>query len=91
VKWSDKAVHDRARLRHVLWFSGRNPTMDRPLVTTKRIREHRSIDGIPVEFVPTSFYTWQLGRTIVRRSPAGDPFRQPDLPFDPPENEDSSS
>ena len=73
VKWSDRPANDAKQLRHLLAFAQehrlitRTPGQDAVLVTTKTIHQLKTIDDVPVAFVPTSLYAFVLGKNLLQR------------------------
>jgi len=73
VKWSDRPANDAKQLRHLLAFAQehrlitRTSGQDAVLVTTKTIHQLKTIDDVPVAFVPTSLYVFVLGKNLLQR------------------------
>ncbi len=65
VKWSDRHVEDHREIRNLLAFCKRNKTAT-VAVTTKTISARQTIDGVNVDFVPTSLYCYIVGYNLVK-------------------------
>jgi len=65
VKWSDRFVDAPGELRELLAFCRENG-LERVTVTTKTIREERTVSGVMVNFVPASIYCYTVGRNLAR-------------------------
>ncbi len=69
VKWSDRPAKDPRLLRHVVAFAkehglplvaGAHPAR----VTTRTAHAFKTMDGLDIEFVPTSLYAYVLGKNL---------------------------
>jgi uncharacterized protein len=73
VKWSDRPASDSKQLRHVIAFAKEHDLPNNPLdhdaamVTTKTIHTSKTVDGILIEFVPTSLYAYVLGKNLPQK------------------------
>lgn len=65
VKWSDLPCSDSRMLKGIIEFSKKNALSD-VIVTTKTIKQEGVIDGIRVNFQPSSSYTYTLGVNILK-------------------------
>ena len=68
VKWSDRPPKDAKEIKALLEFARVNPLARRPLVTTRTISDIKTMDGIEVEFTPTSLHCYTVGRNTLERS-----------------------
>ncbi len=72
VKWTDRPASDAKQLRHLVAFAKEHRLPVNPLddsacmVTTKTISAVKTVDGVTIEFVPTSLYAYDLGRNLLR-------------------------
>lgn len=66
VKWSDRVFHRPEELKGLLAFLKRNAVARAPLVTTRTCSGKKQVQGIEVEFVPTSVHCFTLGRNVLR-------------------------
>ena len=64
TKWSDRIVDHPEELRALTSFCATNQ-LETALVTTKTRREQKVINGIQVNFVPTSEYCYTVGRNAL--------------------------
>lgn len=72
VKWSDRAFDTPRELKALLEFSKRHKLQRRPLVTTYSRFGLRELNGIEVEFTPTSLYCYSVAKnTLERIEPEG--------------------
>lgn len=67
IKWSDRAWHDAGELRGLRAFCRENPPGRTPLVTTLTAEGKRNIDGMDVEFTPSSLHCYTVARNSVPR------------------------
>ncbi len=66
VKWSDRPISDHSLLKNIVHFCKQNPQLVGPaLVTTKTKTDHIIIEDIPIDFRPSSEYTYILGKNIL--------------------------
>ena len=68
VKWSDRPFTDAGVIGALLEFARRNSLARRPLVTTRTTGGIKTIDGVEVEFTPTSLHCYTVGRNTLDRS-----------------------
>lgn len=64
VKWSDRPFEDKSLLKSVISFAHRND-LDGVVVTTRTKSGNSIINGIEIEFRPSSVLTYTLGRNIL--------------------------
>lgn len=64
VKWSDRFYENPGELKSLLEFAKTNKLKD-VTVTTRTITGHRKVDGIDIEFIPSSVYCYTLGHNIL--------------------------
>ena len=62
--WSDQFVQDSATLRSSLRFCRSNNLKDM-IVTSKKEKASKVIDGVNFEFVPASEYCYTVGYNLV--------------------------
>ncbi|WP_089727798.1 ATP-binding protein [Candidatus Thiosymbion oneisti] len=67
VKWSDRFFERPADLKGVLAFAAANRLSHPPLITTRTRQGSKRIDGIELQFVPTSLHCYSIGRNVLRR------------------------
>lgn len=67
VKWSDRYFERPSELKGVLEFATRNPLSRPPLITTRTQRGSKTVDGIELQFVPTSVHCYTIGRNVLSR------------------------
>jgi hypothetical protein len=67
VKWSDRFYERPTELKGLLAFAQRNPLSRPPVVTTRTRSGIKQVDGIEVEFVPTSLHCYAIGRNVLER------------------------
>lgn len=68
VKWSDRVFRQWDELRHVIRFAEQNkPSSGLALVTTRTISATKTIKGIDVWFIPSSFACYVYGVTASTR------------------------
>ena len=73
VKWTDRPASDSKQLRHVIAFAKEHHLPGNPLddsacmVTTKTHHARKTVDGITIEFVPTSLYAYVLGKNLLQK------------------------
>ncbi len=66
VKWSDRHLAQRDEWNRIGKFvTDHSKTLRSGLVTSRTLFETRSIHGVEVRIVPTSVYSWMVGRNIV--------------------------
>ena len=68
VKWSDRAATDPKEIRALIEFARTNTLARRPLVTTRTVSAIQTIEGVEVEFTPTSLHCYTVGRNTLDRS-----------------------
>lgn len=66
VKWSDRAAGDPRVLRNLLTFCKAN-NLRQASVTTRTTATLQVIDGVELEFLPTSLYCYRLGYNLVAK------------------------
>ena len=67
VKWSDRACHDVREIRGLLGFAKKHTLERPPLVTTLSQSGKKTIDGIPVEFVPSSLHCYTVAKDTLEK------------------------
>jgi predicted AAA+ superfamily ATPase len=67
VKWSDRYFERPSELKGVLEFAAKNTLSRSPLITTKTQRGSKIVDGVELQFVPTSLHCYTIGRNVLRR------------------------
>ncbi|CAN5458568.1 hypothetical protein BH23VER1_BH23VER1_19570 [soil metagenome] len=77
VKWSDRPAKDNRLLRHVVAFANEhglpvNPGEPAATVTTRTGHETKSVNGLEIQFVPTSLYAYVLGKNLLRKLKSGE-------------------
>jgi predicted AAA+ superfamily ATPase len=65
VKWSDRSLDHGGELKGILELARRKPPRRAPLVTTLSRGETREIDGIRIEFEPTSLHCYTVSRNLL--------------------------
>lgn len=65
AKWSDRCYSNLSQLNPLLYFC-RRQNLKHALVTTRTIKNTKSVDDITLEFVPASLYCYQLGYNIIQ-------------------------
>ena len=79
VKWSDRPGNDPKQLRNLVAFAkehgipGNPPDDCASMVTTKTLHQWKTVDGVTIEFVPTSLYAYVLGKNLLQRLGNGKP------------------
>jgi hypothetical protein len=68
VKWSDRPFDDPKEIRGIIEFTQTNKLARMPLVTTFSRSGIKSMNGIEVEFAPTSLHCYTVGRNTLERS-----------------------
>ena len=76
AKWSDRFVQDSAKLKSSLRFCRSNNLQDM-IVTSKKEKASKVIDGVNFEFVPASEYCYTVGYNLLMGKKA---FRRDDKP-----------
>lgn len=72
AKWSDRFVDRPEGLAALVHFCQRNKLEGgAALVTTRTRRETRTIDGIRIDFEPTSEYCYTVGRNLIQNKALG--------------------
>ena len=69
AKWSDRFVQDPAKLKGSLHFCHSN-NLPNMLVTSKKEKARKWMDGVTLEFVPASEYCYTVGYNLVTRKKA---------------------
>lgn len=64
VKWSDRCLEHRGELKGIVELARRKPPRRVPLVTTLSRTESREVDGVRIDFLPTSLYCYAAGRAM---------------------------
>ncbi len=64
VKWSDRPLEHGGELRALLELARKNAPRRAPLVTTLSKSDRRVIDGVEIEFVPTSLHCYTVSRNL---------------------------
>lgn len=67
VKWTDRFFERPAELKGVLAFAGNNALARPPVVTTRTRSGLKTVNGIALEFVPTSIHCYTIGRNVLQR------------------------
>ena len=67
VKWTDRFFERPAELKGVLAFAGNNALARPPVVTTRTRSGLKTVNGISLEFVPTSIHCYTIGRNVLQR------------------------
>lgn len=68
VKWSDRPFDDPKEIRGIIEFAQTNKLARMPLVTTLSRSGVKTMNGIDVEFAPTSLHCYTVGRNTLDRS-----------------------
>jgi predicted AAA+ superfamily ATPase len=68
VKWSDRPRDDARDVHGLIEFARRHKLARMPLVTTRTARGVKTVDGVDVEFAPTSLHCYTVGRNTLERS-----------------------
>ncbi len=68
VKWSDRPFDDPKEIRGIIEFAQTNKLARMPLVTTLSRSGVKTMNGIEVEFAPTSLHCYTVGRNTLDRS-----------------------
>ena len=68
VKWTDRAWDDPREVKGLIEFARLHKLGRKPLVTTRTARGVKTIDGVEVEFAPTSLHCYTVGRNTLERS-----------------------
>ncbi len=66
VKWSDRCLEHRGELKGLLELAKKKPLTHPVVVTTLSRTEHRVVEGIEIEFVPTSLYCYNVSRNLLK-------------------------
>lgn len=64
VKWSDRALDHGGELKGIVELARRKPPRRAPLVTTLSGSESREVDGVAIDFVPTSLHCYTIARNL---------------------------
>ena len=64
VKWSDRALDRGGELKGIVDLARRKPPRRTPLVTTLSRSETREVDGVAIDFVPTSLHCYTISRNL---------------------------
>lgn len=64
VKWSDRALDHGGELKGIVELARRKPPRRAPLVTTLSRSEAREVDGVEIDFVPTSLHCYTIARNL---------------------------
>lgn len=68
VKWGDRAFDDPKDIKGILEFARKNKLSRMPLVTTRSRGGIKNMEGIDIEFAPTSLHCYTVGRNTLDRS-----------------------
>lgn len=68
VKWGDRAFDDPKEIKGILEFARKNKLSRMPLVTTRSRGGIKNMEGIDIEFAPTSLHCYTVGRNTLDRS-----------------------
>lgn len=68
VKWSDRPFDDPKEIRGIIEFAQTHKLARMPLVTTLSRSGVKTMNGIEVEFSPTSLHCYTVGRNTLDRS-----------------------
>lgn len=68
VKWSDRAFDDAKEIKGIIEFARTNKLARMPLVTTRSRTGIKQMDGVDIEFTPTSLHCYTVGRNTLDRS-----------------------
>lgn len=68
VKWSDRPWDDPREVKGLVEFARLHKLGRMPLVTTRTARGVKTVDGVDVEFAPTSVHCYTVGRNTLERS-----------------------
>lgn len=68
VKWSDRCFERPRDLKGVLEFVRRNHLSPAPLITSRTKSCILDIDGIKLQFTPTSVHCYTIGRNVLDRA-----------------------
>lgn len=68
VKWSDRPYEDPREIRGIIEFATTNKLARMPLVTTLSRSGVKAMNGIEIEFAPTSLHCYTVGRNTLERS-----------------------
>ena len=66
VKWSDRPCEHHELLANCVSFAHANKMKSEPLVTTRTLHGETKVDGVSIEFRPSSEYAYALGKNILR-------------------------
>ena len=66
VKWSDRPYTHPNTIKGILDFARSNNLEGMPKITTRTSTGQRTIQGTPVEFIPSSIYCYTIGKNITR-------------------------
>ena len=67
VKWSDRFFERPAELKGVLAFAGNNALSRPPVITTRTCSGLKKVNGVELEFIPTSIHCYTIGRNVLQR------------------------
>lgn len=68
VKWSDRAFEDAKEIKGIIEFARTNKLARMPLVTTRSRAGVKQMNGVEIEFAPTSLHCYTVGRNTLDRS-----------------------
>lgn len=68
VKWSDRPFDDAKEIRGIIEFATTNKLARMPLVTTYSRGGIKTMNGVDIEFAPTSLHCYTVGRNTLDRS-----------------------
>jgi predicted AAA+ superfamily ATPase len=65
VKWSDRILHDRADIRHLISFAKRHDLKDVRLIS-RTVSQEFEVDGIRVDVLPLALWCFAVGEVFAR-------------------------
>lgn len=65
VKWSDRPLEHGGELKGIVELAAKRPLRRPPLVTTLSRTETRTVNGVELEFVPTSLHCYTVSRNLL--------------------------
>ena len=68
VKWSDAAMTDAREIKGLIAFSKKHRLARPPLCTTLTQSGTQTLDGVEVEFTPSSLHCYTVGKNTLERS-----------------------
>ncbi|MES2997373.1 MAG: ATP-binding protein [Verrucomicrobiota bacterium] len=73
VKWSDRPAKDMKQIKHLVTFAKehRLDAHGSTLITTKTVTDSKVVDGIKIDYIPTSLYAYQLGKNLLQKMRTG--------------------